>query len=350
MYLWNSHAYPFLLVPRGKLVQILYSNLPQKDSRVRYNSRVLDITHHANGVDVHLQNGDIESGSIVVGADGVHSQTRLKMHDAAFESGIDTSVDENSMAANFHGIFGSASNNELQLQEGVVFESRGAGTVIQCVATPSLIYYVTLKALDSPSTRRVQYTAGQMEEYAEEIGDVAISPEHRFRDLWKYADKEQARKLNQEEGILKHWSWGRIVLVGDAVHKTTSINGLGLTCGLHSAAALANEITKIAGVGQGQEVDVEDIRNAFERYQAEREGEARQIWSDGYNIIRDVTSKRWTSRFWDEWVLPWVDIEKFWGGKLVSLLLIRYGQILGFVPFMGEEGDVGWARKANVKV
>ncbi|KAA8565452.1 hypothetical protein EYC84_009312 [Monilinia fructicola] len=130
---------------------------------------------------------------------------------------------------------------------------------------------------------------------------------------------------------------GRIVLVGDAAHKTTSVNGLGLTCGLHSAAALANEITKIV-VGD-REVDTKAIENAFKRYQAEREGEARQIWGDGYKIIRDVTSRRWSSRFWDEWVLPWIDIEKFWGGALVSWLLIRHGQILGFVPFKGEEAS-----------
>ena len=314
---------------------------------MKTNSKVIDIKHHANGVDVYLQNGDVEKGSIVIGADGVHSQTRLKMHQAASQYGLDTSVDENSMVANFHGIFGSASNKELRLQEGVVFESRGAGAVIQCVATPSIIYYVTLKALDSPSTKRIRYTAQEMEEYAEEMGDVALCPGYRFRDLWKYADKEQARKLNQEEGILKNWSWGRIVLVGDSAHKTTSVNGLGLTCGLHSAAALANEITKIAD--GDREVDVEKIGGAFKRYQIEREGEARQIWGDGYNIIRDVTSKRWISRFWDEWVLPWIDIEKFWSGKLVSWLLIRHGQILGFVPFKGEEGNVGWAKTVNLK-
>ncbi|KAF7863842.1 hypothetical protein EAF04_006807 [Stromatinia cepivora] len=343
----DNHAYPFLLIPRGKLVQILYSNLPEKESRVKANSKVIDITHHANGIDVHLQNGEIEKGSIVIGADGVHSQTRLKMHEAASQSGLDTSIDEHSMVANFHGIFGSASNKELRLQEGVVFESRGAGVVIQSVATPSIIYYVTLKALDSPSTKRVRYTAEEMEEYAEEIGDVALCPGHRFRDLWKYADKEQARKLNQEEGILKNWSWGRIVLVGDSVHKTTSVNGLGLTCGLHSAAALANEITKLF---VGEKVDIEEIEGAFKSYQIQREGEARQIWADGHKVIRDVTNQRWNSRFWDEWVLPWIDIEKFWGGILVSWFLIRHGQILRFVPFKGEEGKVSWAKKTMLKL
>ncbi|KAB8293741.1 hypothetical protein EYC80_009226 [Monilinia laxa] len=344
----DNHAYPFLLLPRGKLVQILYANLPEKESRVRASSKVTNITHHANGVDVHLQNGDIEKGSIVIGADGVHSQTRLKMHEMASKLGLDTSMDENSMVASFHGIFGSASNKELRFPEGIVFESRGSGVVIQCVATPTIVYYVTLKELDSPITKRIHYTAVDMERYAEEIGDVALCPGHRFRDLWEYADKKQARKLNQEEGILKHWSWGRIVLVGDAAHKTTSVNGLGLTCGLHSAAALANEITKIGA--REREVDIKAIEKAFKRYQAEREGEARQIWGDGYKIIRDVTSKRWTSRFWDEWVLPWIDIEKFWDGALVSWLLIRHGQILGFVPFKGEEGKVSWARTSKSKL
>jgi len=334
-------------MPRGSLINILYTSLSSAQNLVKLNSHVTNITHNDHGVSVQLSNGTVEHGSIVIGADGVHSATRASMLAAASRAGVETKYDENVMVANFHGIFGTASNEKLKMEEGVVFESRGGGgTVIQAVATPDLIYYVTLKSLDRPSTDRIKYSREEMEDYARDIGDVMVAPEIQFRELWQSADKSKARKLNQEEGLLRHWSWGRTVLVGDSVCKTTSVNGLGLTCGIHSAVVLANELSKLS---VEKEVGLDEIGRAFERYQKEREGEAKQVWSDGRDIIRNVTSRSWTMRFWDDWVLPWVDMEKFWGGKLVSWLFIRHGQILQFVPFVGEAGNVDWVKKPNVK-
>lgn len=54
--------------------------------------------------------------------------------------------------------------------------------------------------------------------------------------------KEKAIMAAQEESFFKTWHSDCIALVGDAVHKSTSINGLGANYGLHSAAVLAIEL------------------------------------------------------------------------------------------------------------
>jgi 2-polyprenyl-6-methoxyphenol hydroxylase-like FAD-dependent oxidoreductase len=329
----------------------LYTNLEKKETKIKTSAEVVDIKSHANGVDVHLKDGSIVKGSIVIGADGVHSKTRALMQSLAKVQ--DPSVTENGddypMISSFHGIFARASNDDLRIEKAVLFESRGAGAVIQCTATEDIVHFVTLKPLPEPTTARTRYTAQDMEDYAASIADVAVCPGVKFRDLWAKVDKSSARKLNQEEGFLKRWHHSRIVLVGDAVHKSTSVNGLGLTCGLHSAAVLANELQKLFASHQSQLLATDLLDETFSRYQSLREREAKQIWDNGHSMIREVTRKSWVSWFWDNYVLPWFDMEKTARGILVSWLLIRNGQTLSYVPFEGKHGIVPWRRRANVQ-
>ena len=131
-----------------------------------------------------------------------------------------------------------------------------------------------------------------------------------------------------------------------------------MTCGLHSAAVLANELHSLlssipasasASVGE-KEPSTEDLEAAFKRYQEDRKGEVKPIWNGGHAMIREVVRKGWVSWFWYRFVLPWCDMETFAKGWLVSWLLIRQGQILRFVPFEGQKGKVPWARKVAVVV
>lgn len=67
---------------RRQLVDILYQNLADK-SRVYTSCGALKIEHNEQGVSVETQNGHVFTGSIVVGADGVHSRIRQEMWNTA---------------------------------------------------------------------------------------------------------------------------------------------------------------------------------------------------------------------------------------------------------------------------
>ena len=69
-------------------------------------------------------------------------------------------------------------------------------------------------------TGRKRYSRQEMEDYASSLGEVAMCPGVSFKDVWARADKDSARMLNQEEGFMNCWHHGRIVLVGDSVHKS----------------------------------------------------------------------------------------------------------------------------------
>ncbi|KAI1499771.1 hypothetical protein F5X99DRAFT_410687 [Biscogniauxia marginata] len=340
----ENHGYPFLPILRSDVVKILYENMPGRDTNVRTNAEVVDINVYADRVHVHLKDGSVEKGSIVVGADGVHSKTRTIMQRLTGDPSA-ASIDESPMVSSFHGIVGRAPNDFAGMEEGVFFESRGGEAAVQCTATKDTVYFATLKLLPEPTKGRRKYTWEDMEEHAASVSEVWVAPGVRFGDLWAKTDKPVARMLNQEEGFVDRWHHDRVVLLGDAAHKTTSINGLGLTCGLHSAAALANELQSLLAANKFP--DTSSLTQAFARYERERRGEARQIWKRGFTMIREVTRKSWVNWFWDSYILPWIDTETIARGLLVSVMLIRKGQTLAYVPFDGKYGTVPWLRRAG---
>ena len=75
---WDRNGYTTLTLERRAYLQALYDQLPSK-SKVLESKRVSDIVEDDDGVRVHITDGTVEEGDIVVGADGVHSAVRELM-------------------------------------------------------------------------------------------------------------------------------------------------------------------------------------------------------------------------------------------------------------------------------
>lgn len=56
-----------------------------------------------------------------------------------------------------------------------------------------------------------------MDALIEEYGDEEITPGATIRDF--YQARVKAALVPLEEGIVRKWSHGRVVMIGDAVHK-----------------------------------------------------------------------------------------------------------------------------------
>jgi 2-polyprenyl-6-methoxyphenol hydroxylase-like FAD-dependent oxidoreductase len=62
---------------RAELIQAIYDGLNEKDqARIHTNKQLENIEETDDGVTVTCADGSTYQGSIVLGADGVHSQTR----------------------------------------------------------------------------------------------------------------------------------------------------------------------------------------------------------------------------------------------------------------------------------
>lgn len=259
------------------MVEVLYTSLLEKKANLSLGAEVIDIKTDEDEVRVHLKGGSVQKGSIVIGADGVHSKTRMLMQGLR-EKLPAGDVDRSPMVSSFYGIFGRAPN-DFGIKESELFESRGTGVAIQGFATKDTVRFVTLKPLPEQTTASRKYTPEEMEEYAESLSNITVFPGVKFGDIWSRTDKEVARMLNQEEGFLDQWHHGRVVLVGDAVHKMTSLSGIGLTCDLHSAAALANELQTLLSPIRSPAA-AGSVSEAFDRYQKtpERGKAAVVVW------------------------------------------------------------------------
>lgn len=99
-----------------------------------------------------------------------------------------------------------------------------------------VILYRRLPTSSSTSTR-TRYTIVEMNEFAASFFDTNVAPDTKFGDIWDDFDKTSARLVDLEEGMAKQWYHDRIVLLGDSAHKMTSVSGLGVNVGFHSAAS-----------------------------------------------------------------------------------------------------------------
>lgn len=63
---------------RQKFLEILYKRYPEK-SNILVNKKVVKVESFNNGTCVTTQDGSAYHGSLVIGADGVHSQVRSEL-------------------------------------------------------------------------------------------------------------------------------------------------------------------------------------------------------------------------------------------------------------------------------
>lgn len=80
---------------RAELLQILYENLSKEDlARVHVNKKLTAIEETDDGVVVSCEDGSKYEGSMVLGADGVHSKTRSIMREKILKTDPEADVDD----------------------------------------------------------------------------------------------------------------------------------------------------------------------------------------------------------------------------------------------------------------
>src|SRR3569833_676951 len=110
----TSHGHPWMLLHRQGLLDLLYRRLPEKETRVLTNKKVVSIETQADGVRVRCDDGSTEEGSIVTGCDGVHSRGRQIMRDLSLRSSAKVRDSESPMVAQYQVLDGHQNQNQHQ--------------------------------------------------------------------------------------------------------------------------------------------------------------------------------------------------------------------------------------------
>ncbi|AUC96350.1 FAD-dependent oxidoreductase [Bradyrhizobium sp. SK17] len=217
-------------LPRGVLVSILYDLTRHMQVRYRFNDSIDAIDDDGAGVDVRFSSGAKQRFDIVIGADGMHSNTR------ALAFGPE---------APFHRYLGFCFNlfslpNELGLsREAVIYSEPGRLAGVYAVGESHLLQAFLNFAADEPPFRS-NADVDQQRRRTEELFRDGGWEVPRLVAAMRRADDLFFDTVGQIH--LPRWSSGRVALVGDAAHAPSFLSGQGTSLALVGAYVLAGEL------------------------------------------------------------------------------------------------------------
>lgn len=261
-----SHGVGLTTFHRAHLIKALYDNLSES-AKARYytGKRLADIEPTDTGVTVTCEDGSKFSGNMIIGADGVHSATRRQMRKLALAEEPNREWDPaNPWRIEYQCLWASFPRPSAA---GEGFETQGTDQSIMYLTGKERGWIFLYEKLTAPSTERISFTPGQLEEFAGRFADWPVTETLKVKDVFQ--ERYSAGGAGLEEGICSKWSWGgRMVLVGDAAHKFTPNAGLGFNNGVQDVVAVCNRLRK--AVGKGGIPSFDDLQKLFDDYQEER--------------------------------------------------------------------------------
>ncbi|PKS05449.1 hypothetical protein jhhlp_008825 [Lomentospora prolificans] len=265
----ENHGHAFWLFERVRLLQLLYSHLPHASDRVLTGKSVESLSETETSVTVRCQDGSEYTGDILIGADGVHSITRTFL----FHDTPDRRTElAKGLTASFRGIF-ACGPLVPGLVPGEMIERNKGAVSSQLLTTKDSVVWFFYQRMDNTTTKRSYYSDSDMEKLAEEFKDFSVVEDGSVRlgDLWK--SRKRATMADLEEGIMEKWFRGRVVLVGDAVHKMLSNLALGGNTAIESVVSLVN---KLHALDKSESpLSTKNLEAAFTAYQRERQPRAK---------------------------------------------------------------------------
>lgn len=328
----------------------LYNTIEDK-SRVRPNCGVASFVESAEGVEVTTESGEILKGDILIGADGVHSPIRNLLADKI--DGTDAAVAQKMrecFVSTYQAIFATSRNlnakGEPFLPERMVHNVyyQGASGVAATGVTGLVFWFLFVKSdqvTKTPNTPR--FTEEETLATIEKYGDRNLGPGYTFKDLWN--SRVKADMVPLQEGVLQtKWnSGGRVVLLGDSVHKATVNPGLGGNLAVEGVVHLLNELVPLVRRceedGKRKPTSTE-LAAAFDEYEKKQRPHADLIVSASGYITRYEAMETWWLRALRR-VSPWVSDDMKASGFARYL---NEGPWLNFLPnpdgqaIAGEEG------------
>ncbi|HWU04066.1 MAG TPA: FAD-dependent oxidoreductase, partial [Novosphingobium sp.] len=215
-------------IGRPALHRLLGDAAKAAGAQIRLGVTANTISDAGDGVDVAFSDGTSGRFDIVVGADGVYSQTRSAiLPDAEKPQFTGQSV----WRYNFPR---PADLDALQVYNGPT----GVGLVP--IGQDLMYMYATTP---EPGNPRYE-TAGLAAKMREKLAGTAPA----IRELAEQITDDAGVVYRPLEGMMLHGPWhaGRVVLIGDAVHATTPHLGQGAGMAIEDSIVLAQEIARAA--------------------------------------------------------------------------------------------------------
>lgn len=231
-------------IPRGELTNALFEKISSKNIEILYSDSIKTINEEDNGINIELESGRKEGFDLVIGADGIHSNTRKLVFGSEHNF-------TKYLGYNFTGF---SMENELNMyKEGRIYSESGKTSVMYATKDENLIH--AFLVFYEPDETRVDHR---------DVETQRAIVKEKFSTLEGITPRmlESLNKSNSiyfdttTQIIMDTWSNGRVALVGDAAHAPSFLTGQGSSLAMIGAYVLANEL-KLNN----------NINDAFESYE-----------------------------------------------------------------------------------
>lgn len=294
----DSHGYGLIFFERQRLLQILYGQLRHKE-RVLTNKRVTDVDLVDGGVTVKTADGDAFTGTFLVGADGVYSAARKLMVELGqkLQPGYFTGKEASQVACHYKCSFGIAKDvpgwNDGE-QTFVI--GKGHSQLIASGPNNQVYWFFFVRLPEVKYGDDIpRYTKEDEADMVKQYSAVRITEKVNFGQV--YAKRVASTLTPLHEIVHNKWFFGRIIALGDSVHKvgtplsficnplngTTDslspqpnpIGGQGGNGALESCAELVNALMRMKQKRGGslaglQDTEIQDIFSQTQRARHQR--------------------------------------------------------------------------------
>lgn len=240
-----------LAIRRGDLARALAEALPETVI-IRFGRTINNIIEQGDTVRAVLDNGDIIDASILIGADGFHSQIRRKFWTdsdcleslgysyATYDYGAESKLGSTCLSFNRPG---------------------HADFVYSCRDKQGIAMHIWSEERDEDRRRQDKFGL---------LREITMGTPAPVQEAVDNAERVAASPVIDRvaQVVLPIWSRGRVLLLGDAAHCLTLISGQGAGTALLSAEILGNELGKTTDISQAFANHEKKLRPVVERLQA----------------------------------------------------------------------------------
>lgn len=294
----------------------------------------IEVQKPQHGVQVTCTDGSTYEGSMVLGADGVHSKTRTLMREMALSQDPNKVWEDaaDPFPAQYRCMWSSFSR-PAGVEEGHATDTQSKDMSVMFLAGKErgwIFLYERLPAekpkMASQPTKasRMRYTETDMQTFATRFAEFPVTEELRVKDV--YDTRLTEGMANLEEGILSHWSWDRIVLAGDACHKFTPNAGRGLNNGIQDVVALCNGLHEMLVSSSSSLPGDSVLRKVFVEYQNVRANLLQADYKQSRSLSRlhswDNMLYYLIARYLVSWEWVIASMLRFFGSKAMRKALV----------------------------
>ncbi|KAK2042425.1 FAD/NAD(P)-binding domain-containing protein [Colletotrichum somersetense] len=299
---------PWVFLERCEAIRILYSHIRDK-SKVLTETAVISYKEDDEGISVETSKNETIRGNILVGCDGVHSYVRtLITNDLALKQpDLAKEIREGGFTCEYKCLFGVSRNSSEAplIPDGVLHTAYyNCYSSFSLVGVPGLIFWFFYVKL--PSVTRMpncpRFTDEDAYALVNQYGNTFLGPGYTLQTLWD--SRVRATLAPLEEGVAKKWSHGRIVLIGDAVHKLTVNAGLGANTAYEGTTRLVNGLHDL--LRQNPHPILPEITSTFNTYEKDQRLRAEFVLKISAAVTRYEAQDTWILKAASRWLSPYL--------------------------------------------